>query len=275
MRWWCGGRTSGTSASPRSSSFWCTASSLVRSSFASFDPDTARVSGVPVRGVELVLHLSLAVAVAVATRALGALPVFSFLVLPAGAALLFSERRASPGAVPAMDTVLRPVSSAAWPRSSPLPGLRPKRPGASPRRPHPAAPAPPAQAPSCRVAPEPVGPHQPRRPIPWAELLRRTFQTDVLTCPRCGGTRRVVAVALRSATAQAILEHLRLSSRALPLAPATSPLLFTVKPQDTDIAAVDFYAPGAWKPVIWIFHRPRSRAVAAPGHQRVTGEMSP
>lgn len=60
--------------------------------FASFDPDTARVSGVPVHGVELVLHLSLAVAVAVATRALGALPVFSFLVLPAGAALLCSER---------------------------------------------------------------------------------------------------------------------------------------------------------------------------------------
>lgn len=60
--------------------------------FASFDPDTARVSGVPVRTVELVLHLSLAVAVAVATRALGALPVFSLLVLPGGAALLFSEK---------------------------------------------------------------------------------------------------------------------------------------------------------------------------------------
>lgn len=60
--------------------------------FASFDPDTARVSGVPVGGVDLVLHLSLAVEVAAATRALGALPVFSFLVLPAGAALLLSER---------------------------------------------------------------------------------------------------------------------------------------------------------------------------------------
>jgi ABC-type Mn2+/Zn2+ transport system permease subunit len=60
--------------------------------FASFDRDTARVSGVPVRAMELVLHLTLAMAVAVATRALGALPVFSLLVLPAGAALLFSER---------------------------------------------------------------------------------------------------------------------------------------------------------------------------------------
>ena len=45
----------------------------------------------------------------------------------------------------------------------------------------------------------------------------------LLTCPRCGGTRRVVAVVLRSSTAQAILEHLRLPSRPLPLAPATSP----------------------------------------------------
>jgi hypothetical protein len=43
-------------------------------------------------------------------------------------------------------------------------------------------------------------------------------------CKRCGGTR-VVAVVLRSTTAQAILEHLRLPSRPLPFAPATSPQL--------------------------------------------------
>ena len=79
------------------------------------------------------------------------------------------------------------------------------------------------EAPSCPAAPEPLRPRLPRRPIPWAELLRRTFQADLLTCPRCGGTRRVVAVVLRSATAQAILERLRLPSRPLPLAPATSP----------------------------------------------------
>ena len=87
------------------------------------------------------------------------------------------------------------------------------------------APAPLAQAPLCPVTPESLRPRQPRprRPIPWAELLKRTFQTDVLTCPRCGGTRRIVAVVLRSATAQAILEHLRLPSRPLLLAPATSP----------------------------------------------------
>ncbi|MBX7101016.1 MAG: metal ABC transporter permease [Myxococcaceae bacterium] len=60
--------------------------------FASFDPETARVSGVPVRRMDLLLHLTLAMSIAVATRALGALPVFGFVVLPAGAALLFSER---------------------------------------------------------------------------------------------------------------------------------------------------------------------------------------
>ena len=76
------------------------------------------------------------------------------------------------------------------------------------------------EAASCPVAPEPVRQPRPRRPIPWAELLKRTFQTDVLTCPRCGGTRRVVAVVLRSSTAQAILELLRLPSKPLPLAPA-------------------------------------------------------
>jgi zinc transport system permease protein len=60
--------------------------------FASFDPETATSLGRPVRRLDLALHGGLAVAVAVSTRALGALPVFAFLVLPAGAALLFSER---------------------------------------------------------------------------------------------------------------------------------------------------------------------------------------
>ncbi len=59
--------------------------------FCSFDAETARSLGYPVRRLDLALHLTLAVSIAVSTRALGALPVFAFLVLPAGAALLFSE----------------------------------------------------------------------------------------------------------------------------------------------------------------------------------------
>jgi zinc transport system permease protein len=60
--------------------------------FTSFDHETAASLGVPVGALDLGLHASLAVAVAISTRALGALPVFAFLVLPAGAALLFARR---------------------------------------------------------------------------------------------------------------------------------------------------------------------------------------
>lgn len=54
---------------------------------ASFDPEGAAVRGVPVRMLEAVLLASLAVSISVATRILGALPVFAFSVLPALAAV--------------------------------------------------------------------------------------------------------------------------------------------------------------------------------------------
>jgi zinc transport system permease protein len=60
--------------------------------FVSYDPETARSMGVPVGKLDAALALSLAACVAICTQALGALPVFAFLVLPAGAALLLSER---------------------------------------------------------------------------------------------------------------------------------------------------------------------------------------
>lgn len=56
----------------------------------SFDPDGARVRGLPVRVIEAALLVSLAVAISVCTRVLGALPVFAFSVLPAMTALLLS-----------------------------------------------------------------------------------------------------------------------------------------------------------------------------------------
>jgi zinc transport system permease protein len=59
--------------------------------FCSFEPETARSMRYPVRALDLALHLSLAVAIAVSTRTLGALPVFAFLVLPSGAALLLAQ----------------------------------------------------------------------------------------------------------------------------------------------------------------------------------------
>jgi zinc transport system permease protein len=60
--------------------------------YVSFDGDTARSVGYPVAWLNVALNLTIAAAVAMATRALGTLPVFAFLVLPAGAALLVARR---------------------------------------------------------------------------------------------------------------------------------------------------------------------------------------
>lgn len=60
--------------------------------FVSFDPEMARTLGLPVTALQLWLQLSIGLSVAAATRAVGALPVFGFLVLPAGAALIAASR---------------------------------------------------------------------------------------------------------------------------------------------------------------------------------------
>jgi zinc transport system permease protein len=60
--------------------------------FVSYDPETAVVQGVGVFKYELLLNLATAVVISVATRAVGALPVFAFTVIPAAAALMITER---------------------------------------------------------------------------------------------------------------------------------------------------------------------------------------
>jgi zinc transport system permease protein len=60
--------------------------------FAGFDPLGARVQGLPVRALDTFLFVSVGLAVALCTRALGALPVFAFSVLPAMAALVLTSR---------------------------------------------------------------------------------------------------------------------------------------------------------------------------------------
>lgn len=59
---------------------------------AAFDPAAAKVQGLPVRWLDAFLFLSVGAMVAIATRALGALPVFAFTVLPAMAALALGGR---------------------------------------------------------------------------------------------------------------------------------------------------------------------------------------
>lgn len=58
---------------------------------ASFDPTAARVQGLPVRLLDLVLLLSIGVMVGEAARALGALPAFAMSTLPGIAALLLAR----------------------------------------------------------------------------------------------------------------------------------------------------------------------------------------
>ena len=58
--------------------------------------------------------------------------------------------------------------------------------------------------------------------VPWAELLRRVFATDVLSCP-CGGRRSVVAVVVESAMARALLATLGLPCTPAMFAPARDP----------------------------------------------------
>jgi hypothetical protein len=43
-------------------------------------------------------------------------------------------------------------------------------------------------------------------------LLKKTFNQDVLVCPRCGGTSRVLAAVTEPGAIQKILQHLRLPS---------------------------------------------------------------
>jgi zinc transport system permease protein len=56
--------------------------------FASFDPETARALGMRVRLWDALLFVTLGIAIPPAARALGALPVFALLTLPAAGALL-------------------------------------------------------------------------------------------------------------------------------------------------------------------------------------------
>jgi len=84
---------------------------------------------------------------------------------------------------------------------------------------------PPAAPPPC-VPPPPADPlprSTRRLRLPWAEVLRRSFSVDVLTCSKCGGLRRVLAYITDPPVVRAILDPLHLPSRPLPIAPARGP----------------------------------------------------
>jgi len=62
------------------------------------------------------------------------------------------------------------------------------------------------------------GPDDPERArrLEWSKLLKRTFAIDVLTCSRCLGRMRLVALIENEQVARRILDHLGLPSRAPP-----------------------------------------------------------
>jgi len=67
--------------------------------------------------------------------------------------------------------------------------------------------------------------------IPWAELLKRTYDIDALACP-CGGRLQFIAVITDREVARDLLESLGLSSAPPPLARARSPDLIDPIPTD-------------------------------------------
>jgi hypothetical protein len=90
---------------------------------------------------------------------------------------------------------------------------------ARPRPSAPALPAPPAPSVGLAATPKVHGPYR----LPWADLLKRVFGTDVLTCAKCGGPMQVVAYIHAKDAVRKILRHLGLPDTALPLHKARGP----------------------------------------------------
>ncbi len=59
--------------------------------------------------------------------------------------------------------------------------------------------------------------------MPWATLLRRVFAIEVLTCDRCGGKRRLVALIEKDSAIQKIFAHLGLPTQPAAAWPARAP----------------------------------------------------
>jgi hypothetical protein len=59
-----------------------------------------------------------------------------------------------------------------------------------------------------------------RRRYSWAELMKRVFLVDVLTCADCGGSRRLLAFILEPLAIERILSHLGLATEPPKVHPA-------------------------------------------------------
>ncbi len=61
------------------------------------------------------------------------------------------------------------------------------------------------------------------RRYPWAELLRRVFEVEVLVCPHCGGAQRLLAAIHDPASIERVLRSMGLPHEAPEVAPARGP----------------------------------------------------
>ena len=62
----------------------------------------------------------------------------------------------------------------------------------------------------------------------WAALLKRTFNIDVLQCPRCSGRMKLVEVVMSGDRIRDTLVAIGVSPRPPPITPARLPGLFGV-----------------------------------------------
>ncbi len=69
-------------------------------------------------------------------------------------------------------------------------------------------------------APQSPAPDTLIAPLSWAERLKRIFQIDVLACPRCGGTLRIIGDVTDPMIIRKILDHI--AARAPPVSAAAS-----------------------------------------------------
>ena len=74
-----------------------------------------------------------------------------------------------------------------------------------------------------RRDPDQPMPGQPLAPMTWMQRLERVFSIDIETCPKCGGTLRVIACIEDPNVIATILEHIRVRDEAEPSQPRAPP----------------------------------------------------
>ena len=75
-----------------------------------------------------------------------------------------------------------------------------------------------------RREPEQAKPDPSPAPMTWMQRLKRVFAIDIETCPKCGGTLRVIACIEDPDLIATILGHIRARDKAKPSQPRAPPL---------------------------------------------------